>query len=349
MKDNTILQKNSNDVYVIAEISGNHGGNLSNAIELIKQSKAAGANAIKFQAYTPDSITLPSKKKDFLIPTNNAWEQHNNLYDLYKLAHTPFEWIPDLTNEAKKLEIPIFASVFDITSVNLLEEQSIFAYKIASPEVSDDALLKRVGETSKPVFISTGLSNLADIYRANEILMTNGATEIYWLKANTSYPPPISEINLKTIANMSEIFDMPVGFSDHTLGHVVTIAAVAAGARIIEKHIKLSESSTVDDFFSLNPREFKDMVEAIRTTQEALGKISYEIPESSKSYLNGKRSIYVSAPIKSGEKFTSNNVKSVRPSFSLPTHYLPLILKARAKRNLDIGDRIELKDLEIED
>ena len=349
MKDNMILQKNSNDVYVIAEISGNHGGNLSNAIELIKQSKAAGANAIKFQAYTPDSITLPSKKKDFLIPTNNAWEQHNNLYDLYKLAHTPFEWIPDLTNEAKKLDIPIFASVFDITSVNLLEEQSIFAYKIASPEVSDDALLKRVGETSKPVFISTGLSNLADIYRANEILMTNGATEIYWLKANTSYPPPISEINLKTIANMSEIFDMPVGFSDHTLGHVVTIAAVAAGARIIEKHIKLSESSTVDDFFSLNPREFKDMVEAIRTTQEALGKISYEIPESSKSYLNGKRSIYVSAPIKSGEKFTSNNVKSVRPSFSLPTHYLPLILKARAKRNLDIGDRIELKDLEIED
>jgi sialic acid synthase SpsE len=148
---------------------------------------------------------------------------------------------------------------------------------------------------------------------------------------------------------MSEVFGMPVGFSDHTLGHVVTVAAVAAGARIIEKHIKLAESNTVDDFFSLNPQEFKDMVDAIRTTQVALGKVSYAIPESSKSYLNGKRSIYVSAPIKSGEKFTSENVKSVRPSFSLPTHYLPLILKARAKRNLDAGDRIEIKDLEIED
>ena len=345
-KNNDLLDSK---VYIIAEISGNHDGSLENAKSLIIEAKNAGASAVKFQAYTPDSITLNSSKPDFLIPKNNAWEDYSNLYSLYVKAHTPFEWIPELLATAASIDIPIFASVFDLESIDLLEKFDIFAYKIASPEVSDIEILTRVAKTKKPIFISTGLSNLAEIYKAHELLKQHGATQIYWLKANTSYPPPISEINLRTINNLSQILDCHVGFSDHTLGHTITVAAVASGAKIIEKHLKLAdEKQTVDDFFSLNPIQFKEMVTAIRDTEIALGHISYDIPASSQSYLNGKRSIYISKDVKKGEAFTTQNVKSVRPSFSLSTEFLPLILRSRAKRDLELGDRILLSDLEIE-
>jgi pseudaminic acid synthase len=336
------------EVYIIAEISGNHGGSLENAKQLIIDARDSGANAVKFQAYTPDSITLNSTKTDFLIPKNNAWEGYDNLYSLYVKAHTPYEWIPELISFAKSVDIPIFASVFDIESIEILESHNIFAYKIASPEVSDIGIIKRVAKTKKPVFISTGLSDLSEIYKAHKLLMDNGSKQIYWLKANTSYPPPIEEINLRTIKNLSETLNCQVGFSDHTLGYTITIAAVAAGARIIEKHLKLDNNTqTVDDFFSLGKEKFTEMVSAIRQTEVALGEINYEIPPSSRSYLNGKRSIYVSAGIKKGEPFTIQNVKSVRPSFSLPTEYLPLVLSSRARRDLELGDRITLSDLEV--
>lgn len=335
-------------VYVIAEISGNHGGVLENAKQLIIDAKDTGANAVKFQAYTPDSITLNSTKKDFLIPKNNAWEDYDNLYSLYVKAHTPFEWIPELISIANSVKIPIFASVFDLESIEILENHNIFAYKIASPEVSDVGLIKRVAETKKPVFISTGLSDLSEIYKVHKLLIDNGSRQIFWLKANTSYPPPIEEINLRTIKNLSETLNCQVGFSDHTLGYTITIAAVAAGAQIIEKHLKLDDDTqTVDDFFSLGKEKFTEMVSAIRQTEIALGEINYDIPPSSRSYLNGKRSVYVSAKIKKGERFTPQNVKSVRPSFSLPTEYLPMILNSRARKDLELGDRITFSDLEI--
>lgn len=335
-------------VYVIAEISGNHGGVLENAKQLIIDAKDTGANAVKFQAYTPDSITLNSTKKDFLIPKNNAWEDYDNLYSLYVKAHTPFEWIPELISIANSVKIPIFASVFDLESIEILENHNIFAYKIASPEVSDVGLIKRVAETKKPVFISTGLSDLSEIYKVHKLLIDNGSKQIFWLKANTSYPPPIEEINLRTIKNLSETLNCQVGFSDHTLGYTITIAAVAAGAQIIEKHLKLDDDTqTVDDFFSLGKEKFTEMVSAIRQTEIALGEINYDIPPSSRSYLNGKRSVYVSAKIKKGERFTPQNVKSVRPSFSLPTEYLPMILNSRARKDLELGDRITFSDLEI--
>ena len=335
-------------VYVIAEISGNHGGVLENAKQLIIDAKDSGANAVKFQAYTPDSITLNSTKTDFLIPKNNAWEDYDNLYSLYVKAHTPYEWIPELISVANSIGIPIFASVFDIESIEILETHNIFAYKIASPEVSDVSIIKRVAETKKPVFISSGLSDLSEIYKAHNLLMANGSEQIYWLKANTSYPPPVEEINLRTIKNLSETLNCQVGFSDHTLGYMITIAAVAAGAKIIEKHLKLdNDTQTVDDFFSLGKEKFTEMVSAIRQTEIALGEINYDVPPSSRSYLNGKRSIYVSAKIKKGERFTIQNVKSVRPSFSLPTEYLSLILNSRARKDLELGDRLTLSDLEI--
>jgi N-acetylneuraminate synthase/pseudaminic acid synthase len=335
-------------VYVIAEISGNHGGVLENAKQLIIDAKDSGANAVKFQAYTPDSITLNSTKTDFLIPKNNAWEDYDNLYSLYVKAHTPYEWIPELISVAKSVGIPIFASVFDIESIEILEAHNVFAYKIASPEVSDVSLIKRVAETKKPVFISTGLSDLSEIYKAHKLLRDNGSGQVYWLKANTSYPPPIEEINLRTIKNLSETLNCQVGFSDHTLGYTITIAAVAAGAQIIEKHLKLdNDTQTVDDFFSLGKEKFTEMVSAIRQTEIALGEINYDIPLSSRSYLNGKRSVYVSAKIKKGERFTTQNIKSVRPSFSLATEYLPMILNSRARKDLELGDRITISDLEI--
>jgi len=335
-------------VYVIAEISGNHGGVFENAKQLIIDAKDSGANAVKFQAYTPDSITLNSTKRDFLIPKNNAWEDYDNLYSLYVKAHTPYEWIPELISTAKSVGIPIFASVFDIESIEILETHNIFAYKIASPEVSDVSIIQRVAKTKKPVFISTGLSDLSEIYKAHKLLMDNGAKQIYWLKANTSYPPPVEEINLRTIKNLSETLNCQVGFSDHTLGYTITIAAVAAGAQIIEKHLKLDiDTQTVDDFFSLGKEKFTEMVSAIRQTEIALGEVNYDIPPSSQSYLNGKRSVYVSAKIKKGERFTIQNVKSVRPSFSLATEYLPMILNSRARRDLELGDRITISDLEI--
>jgi len=335
-------------VYVIAEISGNHGGVFENAKQLIIDAKDSGANAVKFQAYTPDSITLNSTKRDFLIPKNNAWEGYDNLYSLYVKAHTPYEWIPELISTAKSVGIPIFASVFDIESIEILETHNIFAYKIASPEVSDVSIIQRVAKTKKPVFISTGLSDLSEIYKAHKLLTDKGAKQIYWLKANTSYPPPIEEVNLRTIKNLSEILNCQVGFSDHTLGYTITIAAVAAGAQIIEKHLKLdNDTQTVDDFFSLGKEKFTEMVSAIRQTEIALGEVNYDIPPSSQSYLNGKRSVYVSAKIKKGERFTIQNVKSVRPSFSLATEYLPMILNSRARKDLELGDRITISDLEI--
>lgn len=336
----------STSTFIIAEISGNHGGKLSNALKLIHLAKKVGASAVKFQAYTADSITINSDNSDFRIPKNNAWQNFSTLHELYTLAQTPFSWIPKMIAYAKKVNIPIFASVFDLESIQILEKNNIKAYKIASPEVSDYLILEAVGKTRKPVFISNGLSDLSEVMRANNLLEKAGAREIYWMKANTSYPPPFNEVNLKTIAHMRELFQRPVGFSDHTLGFDITLAAVACGAQIIEKHIKINdENKTVDDFFSLNPRQFSDMVQSIRRIEVALGKVSYDIPVSSQQYLNGKRSIYVSKRIRKGESFTKENIKSVRPGFSLSSDYYYLILGSKSNRNLEVGDRVSLSDL----
>lgn len=335
--------------FVIAEISGNHGGRLKDALKLIEVAKKSGADAVKFQAYTANTITLNSNKKDFLIPKNNAWQNFTNLYELYQIAQTPFEWIPKLLMTAKSLEIPIFASVFDLTSVKLLEKYKISAYKIASPEVSDSLLLKAVAKTKKPIFISNGLADLKEMMIADDILRKNGAKQIYWMKANTSYPTPLHEVNLKTINHMSKMLNSIVGFSDHTLNFDITLAAVASGAKIIEKHIKLeSKSKTVDDFFSLNPKDFAAMVKAIRNVEQAIGSVDYNLPKSSRKYLNGKRSLYVCQNIHKGDAINENNIRSIRPSFGLSTEYYDLILGAKVKRDLFVGDRVKLKDLYIQ-
>jgi pseudaminic acid synthase len=335
--------------FVIAEISGNHAGKIENAIHLIEESAKAGADAVKFQAYTADSITIDSEFDDFRIPSGNSWEKYSTLFNLYKTAQTPFEWIPELFKAAKRFSVPVFASVFDLTSIELLENHDPFAYKVASPEASDSILLKRLGKTRKPVFISTGLSNASEIYESNEILLHNGCPQVIWLKASTAYPAPLQDINLRTIEHMKDFVKGPVGFSDHTLDIEIAVAAVAQGANAIEKHIKLSDSqSSVDDFFSLSPSQFKHMVHCIRNVEAAIGVVNYDIPASSRENLNGKRSLYCVEDIKPGELFTSANVRSIRPSFGLPISYYESIIGKRSRSSIVKGQRLSLSHVDLE-
>lgn len=336
--------------FVIAEISGNHAGEIDNAIKLIEESARSGADAVKFQAYTADSITLDCDLDDFKIPAGNSWEKFSTLYNLYQNAQTPFEWIPDLFKTAERVSLPIFASVFDLGSIEILERFKPFAYKVASPEASDTVLLRRLGKTKKPVFISTGLSTASEIYESNQILMESGCPKVIWLKASTAYPAPTKDINLRTIEHMKGLVGGPVGFSDHTLGSEISVAAVAQGANVIEKHIKLSDSqSSVDDFFSLTPLEFRFMVDCIRNVETALGNVEYGVPESSVENMNGKRSLYCVKDISEGEPFTPENIRSIRPSFGLPVSYYETVVGKKNRKAIKKGERLTLSHIDFED
>ncbi len=225
--------------YIIAEMSGNHGGDVARAKEIIHQAKWAGADAIKLQVYRPDTITLKSDKADFAIPASSAWAGYGNMYDLYQYAHTPWEWMPELVEEAESVGIDIFGSVFDSTSVDLMEELRACAYKIASPEINDIPLLQYIAATGKPVILSTGLASLSDVELAVKTLRDGGCDQIALLKCTTAYPAPVEEANLRTIPNLHQTFGCPSGLSDHTIGNAVSIAAVAIGAVMIEKHFTL--------------------------------------------------------------------------------------------------------------
>ena len=329
--------------FTIAELSGNHAGDINKALDLIRAAAKAGADAIKLQVYRADTITLKSDKLDFQIPKGqgNKWESYGTLYDLYEYAYTPWEWLPVLFEEARRLDINLFGSVFDETSVDELEKFNVPAYKIASPEVFDIGLLIKVAQTGKPIIISTGLASLGDLDLAVRTLRDNGAQDIVILKCTTAYPTPFDQVDLRTILSLQQTFNCHAGLSDHTLGISVPIAATALGATVIEKHIKLdSESTSVDSFFSLTVDEFKLMVESTRQAFQALGSISYDLPPESYKNRKGTRSLYVSANIKKGEIFTENNIKSVRPGYGLHTKYKPAILGKVARKDLTLGDRL---------
>lgn len=332
---------NDQPTYVIAELSGNHGGDISKAIEMIHAAHKAGADAIKIQVYRPDTITLNSDKADFAIAKDNAWADYKNLYNLYEYAHTPWQWLPELFKHAEKLGIELFGSVFDESSVDELEQYPVKAYKIASPEIVDLALLEKVAKTGKPVIVSTGLANIGDVFTAVSHLKAHGCNEVILLKCTTAYPTPPEEVNLKTIANLEETFSCHAGLSDHTMGIGVSIAAVALGAKVIEKHIKLAdETETVDSFFSLTIEEFQQMIVEIRRAEKAIGKVDYDLTPAASLNKNGRRSLYVSATIKKGEKFTDKNIKSVRPGFGLSTKYKDIVLGRVASKDLELGDRL---------
>lgn len=333
--------------FIVAEMSGNHGGTLERALEIVRASKRAGADAIKLQTYTADTITHKCDREDFRIPAGTPWAHHSTLWDLYNKAHTPWDWHEAIFREAIGLDMEVFSSPFDASAVDLLERLEAPAYKIASPEITDIPLIERVARTGKPVIISTGVAELADIELALATLRNAGASEIIVLKCTSAYPAPPEEANLRTISDMITRFGVLSGLSDHTKGTVTAVASVALGANLIEKHFTLDDDKdTVDSFFSLGEAEFASMVQDVRWVEKALGCASYEITPSALPSLRSRRSIYAAAAIKVGDLFTDVNIKCIRPALGLhPIHYAFLIGK-RAKRDIQPGDRLTASDLE---
>ena len=323
--------------YLIAEMSANHGQDFDRAAEIVHAAKEAGADAVKLQTYTPDTMTIDSADGHFRIGEGTIWEGRN-LYELYGEAYTPWEWQPKLKEIADDLGIDLFSTPFDYTAVDFLEEMGVPAYKVASFEVVDVPLLRKIGAAGKPVIMSTGMATLAEIDEAVRTLREAGAKEIALLKCTSAYPASPEEMNLRTIPHLAEAFGVPVGLSDHTLGIAVPVAAVALGACIVEKHFTLSrELGGPDSAFSTEPDEFKSMVEAVRTVERALGKVRYEVTEREKASRVFRRSLFVVKNMKAGETFTRENVRSIRPGHGLHTRHLDDILGRRAARDIAGG------------
>lgn len=327
--------------FIIAELSANHANDFDIAVETIKAMKEAGADAVKFQTYSPDTITINCDNEDFQIKQGTIWDGQI-LYNLYEDAFMPWEWQPKLKKIAEDLGLIVFSSPFDFTSVDFLEDMGVPAYKIASYEITDIPLIKYVASKGKPVIISTGIATIDDIELALNACKDVGNNQIALLKCTSSYPSPLDEINLKTIQDMDKRFDSIIGLSDHTLGAAVSIAAVALGANIIEKHFILDRNmDSADAEFSMEPHEFKMMVEGIRDVEKALGHVTYNLTEKMKINRDFSRSLYIVEDIKKGEIFTKENLKSIRPGFGLHPKYYEKVLGK--KSNLDISRGTPLK------
>lgn len=327
-------------VFIIAELSANHNGSLQIALDTIKAAKEAGANAIKLQTYTADTITLNSDKEDFIIKGGTLWDD-KKLYDLYKEAFTPWEWHEELFKYARSLGLDVFSTPFDKSAVDFLAQFNPSAYKIASFEITDYELVRYTASKGKPIIISTGIATLEDIKNVVQICKKEGNKEIILLKCTSSYPAPLEKANLKTMVDLKERFGVEVGFSDHTLGIVAPIVAVSLGAKVIEKHFILDKSiGGADADFSLDKTEFDQMVKAVRDAEKLLGNVSYEVSEKSRQFA---RSLYVSKDIKKGEVFTKDNIRSVRPGFGMHPKYLKDILGKVATRDYEFGERFSLK------
>ncbi|MFX1535458.1 MAG: pseudaminic acid synthase [Promethearchaeota archaeon] len=324
-------------VFIVAELSANHNQDFDLAIKTIKSMKKAGADAVKIQTYTPDTITIKSDKEYFQIQQGTIWDGQT-LYDLYKKAYTPWEWHPDLQKVAEDEGLLFFSSPFDRTAVDLLEELDVPAYKIASFEITDIPLIEYIASKGKPVIISTGISTLSDIEEAVNACRRVGNDQIVLLKCTSSYPAPFEEINLKTIPNLAEVFDVVVGLSDHSMGSTVAIASVALGAKVVEKHFILDRNlGGPDSAFSMEPDEFNYMVKSIRNVEKALGTINYSLSDKAKRNREFARSLFVVEDIKKGESFTLKNVKSIRPGYGLHPKYLKNVLGKKTTRDIERG------------
>jgi pseudaminic acid synthase len=322
--------------YIIAEMSANHNGSLERAKAIITAAHEAGADAVKLQTYRADTITLDHDGPEFLVH-GGLWDG-SRLYDLYKKAAMPWEWHKPLFEHAKALGICIFSSAFDGSAVDLLEECGTPAYKIASLEVCDLPLIQRVAATGKPVIISTGASEIGEISEAVDAARNAGCEQLILLHCTSGYPTPATESNLRTISHLSEMFDVVVGLSDHTMGVAVPIAGVALGAAVIEKHFTLRRADGgVDSTFSLEPEELAIMVEGARTAWNAIGQVSYRISSSEKNVRGLRRSLYVVADVAADELISERHVRSIRPGLGLPPKYLSEVIGKRASRNLKRG------------
>jgi pseudaminic acid synthase len=328
-------------VFIIAEMSANHNGSLEIALNTIKAAKESGANAIKLQTYTADTITLNCKDDDFKIGGKTLWDGQN-LHDLYQEAHTPWAWHKELFEYARSIGIDIFSSPFDKTAIDFLEEFNPSAYKIASFEITDYELIKYAASKGRPMIISTGIAYQEEIEDAVKICKGVGNENIVLLKCTSAYPAALIDANLKTIPDLAKRFNVVSGFSDHTLGSTAPVVAVSLGAKVVEKHFIIDKSiGGADAEFSMNAKDFKTMVTQIRETEKLLGIVDYSMDTTKKKNRNYCRSIYVSQDIKKGDKFTNENLKSVRPGYGMHPKYLGGILGKTATKHYKFGDRFE--------
>jgi pseudaminic acid synthase len=345
MKIDSFTINDKSPVFIIAELSANHNGSLDTAIETIKAAKRAGANCIKLQTYTADTLTIDCDKDDFVIK-GTIWEG-KNYYSLYKEAYTPWEWHEELFKVAKDEGLICFSSPFDKTAVEFLEKLSVPAYKIASFEITDIPLIEYVASKGKPVIISTGIADLDDIELALNACLRMGNNNIALLKCTSSYPAPIEEANLVMIKDLAERFDVISGISDHTIGSTVPVVATVLGAKIIEKHFILDRSiGGPDASFSMNEEEFTAMVRAVREAEQAIGKIDYNLTEKQVQGKDFSRSLYVVKDIKAGEALTEKNVRSIRPGFGLHPKFYQEILGKKTTIDVSVGTALSFHFIE---
>lgn len=325
--------------YVVAEISANHNGDINKAKSIILAAKQSGADAIKLQTYTPDTLTIDSNKDDFLIK-EGPWSGYK-LYDLYKEAYTPFEWHKPLFEYCKELDITCFSSPFDETAVDLLEELNCPAYKIASFEVVDLPLIKYVAETGKPMVISTGMANQKEIEEALQVAKLHGCGEIILLHCISSYPAPINQSNLLTIPDMAKRFGVVTGLSDHTLGETVSVAAVSIGACFIEKHFTLDRNDKgPDSSFSLEPKEFTNLCKMTKEAWTALGVAGYERKKSEENNAVFRRSLYYVQDLNVGDIITKESIRRIRPGYGLAPKHYDAVIGCTVKEPVKVGEPV---------
>lgn len=332
--------------FIIAELSANHNHDFDIAVKTIHAAKEAGADAIKLQTYTADTITLDSDKPHFRLNQGTIWDG-KTFYELYEQAYTPWEWQPKLKEIAEKLGLVCFSSPFDPTAVDFLEKMEVPAYKIASFEIHDLPLIAYTAAKGKPMIISTGIAEAGDIQAAVRACREQGNHEIILLKCTSSYPAPVEEANLRTIPNMAETFGTLVGLSDHTMEVAVPITAVALGAKVIEKHFILDrDMGGPDASFSLTPDEFRAMVKGVRAAEQALGRVTYELSEKSKRSREYGRSLFITQDIRAGQVLSPENVRSIRPGYGLAPKYLSDVLGKTVRRDIEKGTPLQWKHIQ---
>ncbi|MDO4302483.1 MAG: pseudaminic acid synthase [Bacillota bacterium] len=329
--------------FIVAEVSANHLQDYNRAEAIIRAAKEAGADAVKLQTYTPDTITLDCDNDYFQITQGTIWDG-TTLHKLYETAYTPWEWQPKLMKLANELGMECFSSPFDDTAVDFMQKMNMPAYKVASFEINDIPLIRKIARIGKPVILATGIAYLEDLERALRVCKEEGNQQVILLKCTSAYPSPYEDMNLKVIPNMAQVFDCITGLSDHSMGTAAAVASVALGAKMIEKHFTLSRADGGPDAaFSMEPGEFKQMVSDIRIVEKALGRVTYELTDKQQKSREDGRSLFVVKDMKAGEAFTKENVRSIRPAFGMHTMYYNEILGKKAKTDISRGTPLDWK------
>ena len=332
--------------FIVAEVSANHLQDKKRAEEIIRAAYEAGADAVKLQTYTADTITLDCDNEYFQITQGTIWDGRT-CYDLFQEAYTPWEWQPDLMKLANDLGMECFSSPFDFTAVDFMEKMKMPAYKIASFEIRDIPLIRKIARLGKPVIMATGIAYLEDIERAVRACREEGNEQIILLKCTSTYPTPYEDMNLRVIPHMAETFDCLTGLSDHSMGSAVAVAGVALGAVMVEKHLTLARADGgPDGAFSMEPAEFKQIVEGIRIAEKALGRVTYRLTEKQERSREEGRSLFVTSDMKKGDVFTAENMRSIRPAFGMAPMYYDEILGKRARCDISRGTPLDWKYVE---